>query len=162
MNLPRLTRLRVARPDGRQSAGWASDGLGPEHYVQGDSENTLQGTLGEQPWWAAAVRQTQGHGARAGCINVAVFAYQNFDPAQPGYMAPGPAAKCPWEWAVCGKKVAIRGHMSEANAVATLPSHRSPRPSHRSPSAPCRSVGPCGGPALVTRGPRSRGGQQGG
>lgn len=120
-----LLGFRRTKPDGR----WASEGLGPDHFVQGDSENTQRGTLGAQEWWnSEAAEKVKGRGARLGHLPVATFTYQNFDPAQPGYMAfrggLGEAGKCPWDWAVCGKKVVIRGHMSHAQAVATLQNNR--------------------------------------
>jgi hypothetical protein len=105
-NLVLLLGFRRVRPaSGPASPDWASDGLGPDHRLGGKSGNSKEGPLAEQTWWETdAVDKHKGRGARPGHIPVAVFAYQNFDPAQPGYMAPG-STRCPWAWAVCGKKV---------------------------------------------------------
>lgn len=114
----------------RKAGSWCHDGLPESHLVKGDSGNSVEGPLSEQPWWASdkVVDSFKGKsGAKPGHLPVASYWYQAYDEREPGYRpreAGGKFGKCPWNYAVCGKKVVMRGHMSYVDAVAPMPSQR--------------------------------------
>ena len=103
-------------------------GLKDLEMVHGDSGNTEQGALKEQQWWNhPEVQKVKGTcGAANGQLPVACYWYQQFDETKPGYraMQGGTAGACPWKWAVCGKRVAMRGHMSHVDGVAPMANER--------------------------------------
>jgi hypothetical protein len=111
------------------SGVWACDGLAEDFRVGGFSKNTVSGLLRDQTWWnLKSVNEYKGkNGARPGNLPVAVYSYQNFSDTQPGYRsrdAGGRMGKCPWKWAVCGKRICMRGHMSLVQGVAPCPTER--------------------------------------
>lgn len=65
------------------------------------------------------------YGCKAGRLPVAVYWYQKFEEDKPGYMPSGASMpRCPWKWAVIGKKVAMRGHQQVVESVALQPDER--------------------------------------
>jgi len=100
-------------------------GLSENHRIRGDSANSIEGRLGDQEWWGHdKVREWKGsNGAVANRIPVCTFWYQRFDESKPGYM-PNDSQGCPWEWAVCGKRVVMRGHMQPVYGIAPIPDER--------------------------------------
>jgi len=108
-------------------SGWTR-GLNENLVIKGDSENTEPGALKIQPWWShEAVKKLKGTGGAAnGQLPVACYWYQQYDETKPGFraMQGGTAGGCPWQWAVCGKRVAMRGHMSHVDGVAPMANER--------------------------------------
>eukprot|EP00960_Hanusia_phi_P016407 483315-Hanusia_phi.AAC.5 len=119
----------------------------PWRRLRGYSAGTKKGSLSKQVWWNhEKVEAFKGkYGAAKGHIPVAVYSYQSFDPAQPGYRHvsflsfwflvqfilyaqksgnESSALTCPWQLAVCGKKILMNSHMCDIDAVAPMPNQR--------------------------------------
>uniref|UniRef100_A0A6T7PC66 EML-like first beta-propeller domain-containing protein n=1 Tax=Hanusia phi TaxID=3032 RepID=A0A6T7PC66_9CRYP len=113
-----------------KNGSWASKGLGGDYEIEGYSAGTKKGSLSKQVWWNhEKVEAFKGkYGAAKGHIPVAVYSYQSFDPAQPGYRHKSgnesSALTCPWQLAVCGKKILMNSHMCDIDAVAPMPNQR--------------------------------------
>ena len=86
--------------------------------------------LKAQRWWdderVTKVRENAAkYGCKKGNLPVAVYWYQKYEETKPGYMPGGQNSRgCPWAWAVCGKRVAMRGHMAEVDSVVAMPDER--------------------------------------
>ena len=108
---------------------WAHHGVPESHHLEGYSANSIEGTLKDQDWWDTPdVNQYKGkYGATPGHLPVAVYWYQGFDAAAPGFRRREPSGRlgsCPWKLAVCGKKVIGNNHFGAVDTVMPMPNER--------------------------------------
>ena len=114
----------------RTDSGDWTKGMKGEEQLEGDSHSCKKEALSQQDWWTNKevqkyTEQATKWGCTKGTLPIACYWYQKFEESKPGYMPSGANSKgCPWKWAVCGKKAAMRSHHASVDSVSLQPDER--------------------------------------